>query len=86
MLLNKTFNVTNKKTGNRYKVVGYAVNATNAQDGQVMVLYQELTTNSTTHYTRELGEFLIKFDVPETLRAGLKFMLNGQYGVNQRKI
>ena len=61
MLLDKPINVKHNKTGNDYKVVGFAVNATNAQNGKIMVMYQEHTTNKNRHYVREFEEFVGKF-------------------------
>jgi len=54
----------NIKTGNEYFVLDFAVNATNEQDGQDMVIY---TLAETAHYptrknyVREIEEFEVKF-------------------------
>ena len=48
---------THRKTGNTYKVIGDTLNCTNAQDGQVMVLYEREGKT----FVRELSEFLDKF-------------------------
>ena len=54
----------NIKTGKRYSVLDYATNATNAQDGDSMVIY---TLTETAHYpthtlyVRNSEEFLQKF-------------------------
>jgi len=48
------------KTGNIYKVVGVAINATNAQDDQAMVLYSREGDCIT--YAREQDEFYEKFE------------------------
>lgn len=49
-----------KKTGNVYRVVGCAINATNAQDGQPMVIYERdgLT------FVRKSKEFEKRFKIP----------------------
>lgn len=47
-----------KKTGNRYLVVGCAINATNENEGQVVVQYQK----DGQHFIREESEFLEKFE------------------------
>jgi hypothetical protein len=54
----------NKKTGNLYVVQRTdIVNATNAQDGQRMVLYRPYGSGGTgTWYVREEQEFLAKFE------------------------
>lgn len=48
-----------KKTGNKYFVTGEAINTTNSQDGQVMVVYAN--TDGKT-FVREKTEFLEKFE------------------------
>lgn len=50
-----------KKTGNIYLVQGLIVNATNAQNGQKMVLYTRADIASD-HYARELTEFNERFE------------------------
>lgn len=53
----------NKKTGNYYVVLGTAINATNAQDGQVMVRYRDANaTEGDSEYVREQEEFMVKFE------------------------
>ena len=58
----------NKKTKQVYTVISYATNATNAQDGQAMVVY---TLTETVHqytrtlYVRALSEFNKKFEKKE---------------------
>lgn len=49
-----------KKTGNRYVKLGIAINATNAQDGQIMVLYQKKSKKGSL-FIREESEFCEKF-------------------------
>ena len=54
----------NKKTKGIYKVLyEEAINCTNAQDGQIMVIY----TNGKEVFVREQKEFQEKFDVYSTL-------------------
>jgi hypothetical protein len=61
----------NKKTKKRYRVIHMSIiNATNANDGQVMVLYvniPELDADGTPEamhgYVREYNEFIEKFEV-----------------------
>jgi len=48
-----------KKTGDRYFVTGEAINATNAQDGQVMIIYANSDDET---FVREKTEFLEKFE------------------------
>lgn len=50
----------NKKNQNDYRVVGKLVNATNANDGQLMVLYVCKEGNV---YVRSLDEFKEKFEM-----------------------
>lgn len=51
----------NKKTGNIYEVIrDTVINATNAHDGQRMVLYRD---NTGKHYVREFDEFNEKFEL-----------------------
>ena len=59
---------TNNKTQEVYVVVNNAINATNAQDGQAMVVYTPKSTlNIVTRklYVRELEEFKSKFTLKE---------------------
>lgn len=46
-----------RKTGNKYVVIGECLNCTNAQDGQVMVIY----FRDGRTFVREKREFLEKF-------------------------
>ncbi|NCB40770.1 MAG: hypothetical protein EOM80_18585 [Erysipelotrichia bacterium] len=48
----------NKKTGGIYHVIGFVINATNAQDGQSMVLYD----GNGMMFCREKSEFFEKFE------------------------
>jgi hypothetical protein len=53
------FDYKNKKSGEDYKVINLAViNATNAQDGQQMVLYMN---KAGVCFVRERSEFFKKF-------------------------
>lgn len=56
----------NKKTGGVYIIVGHVTNATNAQEGQEMVLYRRLA--DPWHFVRERSEFLEKFERTEAPR------------------
>lgn len=56
-MISKTF--IHKKTGDRYFVAGEATNATNAQDGQVMVVYSNAEGKT---FVREKSEFYEKFE------------------------
>ena len=49
----------NKKTGNVYEVIGNAINATNTNDGQIMVMYKN---DSGEIFVREKKEFYEKFE------------------------
>ena len=56
--------VRNIKTDNLYVINGTALNCTNANDGQVMVIY----ANETQEFVREITEFKEKFEaviIPE---------------------
>ena len=48
-----------KKTGNIYTIVDTAINCTNSQDGQVMVIYKN---NNDQIFVREIREFNDKFE------------------------
>lgn len=48
-----------KRTGNLYRIEGAASNATNAQNGQAMLLYRR--EGEKTVYVREFREFMDKF-------------------------
>lgn len=56
----------NKKTGQLYVKLREAVNATNAQDGQKMILYAQVWKSGDVEakplYVREAGEFNEKFE------------------------
>lgn len=52
----------NKKNLKLYKVLDEVTNSTNENDGQVMVLYQDLKGKK---YVREKSEFLEKFEKVE---------------------
>lgn len=47
-----------KKTGKSYESDMTVINATNAQDGQIMILYHD---NSGNYFVREEHEFFEKF-------------------------
>lgn len=52
----------NIKTGNLYMIVSTCVvNATNEQDGQLMILYRNYGGQDATLYAREADEFYKKF-------------------------
>ena len=51
--------VIHKKTGNKYHLLGELINATNAQDGQIMVLYRN---DKHQKFVREKTEFWEKFE------------------------
>lgn len=57
-MVRPTLFVNNKKQ-TIYKALGYIINATNANDGDKMVLYTDI--NGTAIYTREAKEFFTKF-------------------------
>jgi len=67
MLFENKVNAVHKKTGNKYAVIGLVKNCTNAQDGQIMVMYESLTMYRDVHFTRELSEFLDKFNCPDDI-------------------
>lgn len=50
-----------RKSGKVYRVMGRAVNCTNAQDGQELVLYCCWSKPSVKLFAREESEFLEKF-------------------------
>lgn len=50
---------TNKKTGEFYIKAKEVINATNENDGQVMILYSSMKTGQT--FVREKKEFFEKF-------------------------
>lgn len=51
-----------RKTGNIYLVLNVVTNATNAQDGQEMILYQRDNDPGSPFYVRERDEFSQKFE------------------------
>ena len=54
----------NKKNNHKYAVINYkAINTTNAQDGQIMVIYAKGGKT----FCREKEEFLSKFELVEVL-------------------
>lgn len=62
----------NKKTHRYYRVLGFPMNATNAQDGQQMVRYAALGSDA--EYVREISEFKEKFvsvEMTTVVSAGL---------------
>lgn len=56
----------NRKTGNRYVVVGIAIDATNATNGREMVMYMPVYEMGMKFFVREASEFNIKFEREET--------------------
>jgi len=74
MFITNLINVTHKKTNNKYRIIGFVKNCTNANDGQIMVIYEHLTTHGNVHYTRELNEFKEKFDCPNLDEQVSKFI------------
>lgn len=57
-IFNKSGIYKNKKTGKEYKVLFTAINCTNAQDGQEMVVY----LGEGKIFVREINEFFEKFE------------------------
>jgi hypothetical protein len=53
----------NKKNGKYYDVIDSCLNATNANNGQIMIIYQSI--DGTSKYCREEKEFLEKFEKVE---------------------
>ncbi len=49
----------NVKNGNLYEVVGTSLNATNANEGQIMIHYRDMDNQA---YVRDFDEFVEKFD------------------------
>lgn len=56
----KEFEVTHKKSGATYIVIGEAYECTNARAGNVVVLYTDV--KRTRIYCRDADEFMEKFD------------------------
>ena len=57
----------NKKTKNLYKIKDKVINTTNAQDGQIMILYEPLNIHvdkdgNKLIFVREQNEFYEKFE------------------------
>ena len=52
----------NKKNQKMYVVLGRMINATNAQDGQLMVRYRPVPYEDGAEYCRSREEFLEKFE------------------------
>lgn len=48
---------THLKSGNKYKVIGMALDATNVTAGRIMIIYER----SMMTFSRELSEFMDKF-------------------------
>lgn len=56
----------NKKTKNYYKLLGTVINTTNAQDGQVMFVYEPIKQDEDKlTFVRDRKEFLEKFELIE---------------------
>jgi len=49
------------KTGNKYEVMAYVINCTNAQDGQTMALYGRYDDDGLQAFVREISEFDAEF-------------------------
>lgn len=62
MIFKNSLKVKHKKTGDIYNVIGTCINATNANDGDVMIIYQKITPNASITFVRERKEFLQKFE------------------------
>lgn len=54
--------VKHEKTGRLYDCLSVAINCTNQQDGQSMVLYRQHDPCAPDFYVREVQEFSEKFD------------------------
>jgi len=54
----------NKKNQQYYEVIGEAINCTNEQDGQQMIIYKSFNNPELT-FVRERDEFLFKFEETE---------------------
>lgn len=72
-----------KKTNKIYRVFDIdIINATNANDGQEMFLYQN---NNGDMFVRELEEFCSKFEsLPDTKEIEEMFKYGGDYGKTRR--
>lgn len=71
-----------KKTGNLYKAwIFDAINCTNAQDGQVMVIYKRALRTvrsdgeppTSPCFVREANEFYEKFERVDNARSGIDY-------------
>ena len=58
-VLNTTFEAKNNKNKTVYQILGIALNATNSQEGEIVVVYKDKTSSSV--FVRELNEFLQRF-------------------------
>lgn len=74
MLLETPINVIHKKTNNTYRIVGLVKQCTNANEGEIHVLYESQTTYKDVHFTREITEFIEKFECPDLRPHVKKFM------------
>jgi len=60
MIFNKPINVKHIMSDSDYKIIGYVINKNNSNNN-IMVMYQELTTNSDKHYVKDLEIFKENF-------------------------
>lgn len=55
----------NKRPGHLYKVIGTATNCTNAQEGEILVIYKRINTRdpqvAKMTFAREVVEFMSRF-------------------------
>ena len=58
---NQIMRYRNKKNKHIYKILNYAINCTNAQDGQQMCIYYN-EENESQLFVREVSEFNEKFE------------------------
>jgi len=56
----------NKKNGKMYTIHGVMINATNANDGQVMIVYSPKQQSNLT-FCREYKEFFQKFEAEDSV-------------------
>lgn len=73
MILKDRINVKHKKTGLDYAITGFSKNCTNKNEGEILVLYESLTMYKDVHFSREIGEFVKKFDCPDLSEFVVKF-------------
>ena len=78
MFLDKPIKATHNKTGKEYKILGFYRNCTNENEGQILVLYQSLTINNQIHYSRELGEFVVKFESESLSECVNEYLKNNE--------